>query len=65
MGAGCATCAEFDLLALLADSTLFWLAVSGLVVLAYILTKQRARALAESWAENEDETPGKEEEDAV
>lgn len=47
------TLAEFRALSLLADYTLLWVGIIGLMVVAYALTKYRALRLARSWASDE------------
>ena len=49
---------EFNPLSLLAESTLFWMGVVGLAVVAFILTKYRGRRLARSWAEESEGEAG-------
>ena len=46
---------EFNAMSLLADSTVLWLSVVGLAVVAYILTRIRAHQLVETWNTEEDE----------
>ena len=47
------TLAEFSAFSLLADYTLVWVGIMGLMVVAYALTKYRALRLARSWASDE------------
>ena len=47
--------AQFNALSLLADSTLFWIGLVGMMGLAYALTRYRARRLRRSWAGEEEE----------
>ena len=42
---------EFSPLSLLADSSLFWMSVVGLAIVAFIFIKYRGRRLARSWEE--------------
>ncbi len=46
------TLAEFSVLSLLAEYTLLWIGIIGLMALAFVLTKYRAYRLARSWAED-------------
>lgn len=48
------TLTEFNALSLLADYTLFWIGIAGLMALAFALTKHRAHRLAQSWAGDEE-----------